>query len=241
MAKIFAQNNWDVLAWNCRSCSGEMNRLLRLYHHGEIGDIGLVIQHALQKNNYQEIALVGFSMGGSIILKYLGVHGNKLPKAIKAATVFSVPCDLAESVRILEVPKNWFYKDRFKRMLLPKIKHKCEQFPEVLDFSLMKKVKKWEDFDNFFSAPLNGFKSSKEFYHQASSVNFMAGITIPTLIVNALNDPILTPLCSPHEIAAKHSFIFLENPKLGGHVGFCISKDEFAWSEYRALEFIESS
>ncbi len=240
-AKLFAQHQWDVLAWNCRSCSGEMNRLLRMYHHGEIEDIDLVIQHALQKYDYDEIALVGYSMGGSITLKYLGVHGDKLHQKIKKAAVFSVPCDLIESIRILEAPKNWIYRNRFKRMLSAKMKIKAEQFPDIIDFTKIKQVKKWEDFDSIFSAPVNGFNSTQEFYHQASSINYLQGIRIPILLVNAKNDPILTPLCSPTKIAKQHDFLFLETPEIGGHVGFCIPGDEFAWSEYRALEFIENS
>lgn len=78
-AKLFAQHNYDVLAWNCRSCSGEMNQAFRLYNHGEIGDLGEVIDHALRTIGYQEVVLVGYSMGGNITLKYLGVHGNRLP------------------------------------------------------------------------------------------------------------------------------------------------------------------
>ena len=94
-AKFFANRKWDVLAWNCRSCSGEINKMPRLYHHGEIEDFDEVIRHAIQKKDYKKIVLIGYSMGGSITLKYLGVNANRLPKAIVKGIAFSAPCKLA--------------------------------------------------------------------------------------------------------------------------------------------------
>jgi len=78
-AKLFSQNGWDVLAWNCRSCSGEMNKAFRLYNHGEIGDISELINHALRTKHYEKIVLVGYSMGGNISLKYVGARGKEQP------------------------------------------------------------------------------------------------------------------------------------------------------------------
>ena len=113
MARRFAEEGWDALAWNCRSCSGEMNRKQRLYNHGEIGDIGEVIEHAIVRGAYESIVMAGFSMGGSITLKYLGTHGDQAPQQIKAAVTFSTPCDLKEGVRILNDKRNRIYKKRF--------------------------------------------------------------------------------------------------------------------------------
>ncbi|MEM9824337.1 MAG: alpha/beta fold hydrolase, partial [Bacteroidota bacterium] len=213
MAKLFDSKNWGVLALNCRSCSGEMNRKLRLYNHGEIGDLGEVIQHALSRKKYESIVLVGFSMGGSIILKYLGVNAKTLPAAIKKAVVFSSPCDLKTSVAILDDPAIAFYRNRFFKMLAPKMRIKAKQFPEVLDIDNLNRITKWEDFDNYFSAPVNGYKDAQDFYYQASAIHFMEPINIPTLLVNALNDPILTPECFPYQMLEQHPFIYLETPK----------------------------
>jgi len=238
MAKKFSQQKWDVLAMNCRSCSGEMNRKMRLYNHGEIGDIGEVIEHALIQKNYEEITLVGFSMGGSIILKYLGVNGGQHPKSIKTAVAFSSPVDLHGSVAKLDEPECAFYKKRFMGMLYDKIKYKAEKYPDVMDFNNMKKVKNWKDFDHYFSAPLNGYKNADDFYTQASAINFMPDIQIPVLLVNAQNDPILTPSCFPIDFAKAHQFLHLEIPEKGGHVGFSSWGKTFAWSEERTWEFV---
>ncbi len=240
MAKKFSDQKWDVLAWNCRSCSGEMNHAMRLYNHGEIGDIEEVIAHALKTKNYEEIILIGFSMGGNINMKYLGVNAKNIPDVITKSIAFSAPCDLATSVSLLDQPQSKFYKKRFLKMLKGKMEYKANKFPGKIDFQNFSKVEQWSDFDNYFTAPLNGYKNADDFYHSGSALNFMEGIQIPTLLVNALNDPILTPECSPIDLCKNHKYIFLETPKDGGHVGFMSSGMSGAWSEKRAWEFVKN-
>lgn len=238
MAKYFSTNGWDILAWNCRSCSGEMNKAMRLYHHGEIEDLSEVVKHVA--NKYDQINLIGFSMGGSIILKYLGEMADKLPGAVHSAVSFSAPCDLKATAEKLDEPNCRFYKKRFLALLKEKMLQKAKLYPNVLDARNFDKIKVWADFDNYFTAPLNGFKDANAFYKNASAVNFMENINIPTLLVNAKNDPILTPSSSPLALAKGHPFIHLETPDKGGHVAFSIIGDPFNWSEYRAMEFINN-
>ncbi|UFH55481.1 YheT family hydrolase [Spirosoma sp. KNUC1025] len=238
-ARLFAQHNYDVLAWNCRSCSGEMNHAFRLYNHGEIGDLGEVIYHALTTRSYQEVVLVGYSMGGNITLKYLGSHGNQLPDVIRAGIAISSPVDLAASAILLDQPSNRFYRNRFMKKLVVKLKQKADRFPGRLDMSKLREVRQWRDFDEFFSAPVNSYRNAEDFYTQASAINFMADINVPTLLLNAQNDPLLSPECSPVWLAEKHQYIFLETPKKGGHVGFQIARDLHTYAERRALEFVQ--
>ena len=240
MAKFFSAKNWDVLAWNCRSCSGEMNRLQRMYHHGEIGDIGEVIGHALKLHSYETAVLIGFSMGGNINMKYLGVHGRNAPEQIRCCVAFSSPTDLKAGAEVLDHPSNFIYFRRFLHYLSLKIKAKDRQFPGVVDISKLKGIKVWRDFDEFFSAPLNGFRDAEDFYQQASAKNFMGGIAVPTLLVQAQNDPILPPQCYPVELCKKHPDIFLEMPRHGGHVGFTQRNGKEAWAEERSWEFVAS-
>lgn len=238
MAKAFAEQDWDVIAWNCRSCSGEMNRNLRLYNHGEIGDIGAVIQHALATKDYEEIILIGFSMGGSISLKYGGVNAAVMPSVISKIMAFSTPVDLGSSVSLLDQAQNAFYRKRFLRSLGKKLVEKDRQFPGVIEVSNLKKIRQWTDFDEFFSAPLNGYVNAQDFYTKASAINYMGDIRIPALLVNAKNDPILSKECYPESFCETHPFIYLEQPKHGGHVGFSLANSEYSWSEIRALEFV---
>ncbi|AEI48034.1 YheT family hydrolase [Runella slithyformis] len=237
-AKLFARHGWDVLAWNCRSCSGEMNKAFRLYNHGEIGDISELIDHALRTKHYEKIALVGYSMGGNISLKYVGVKGKDLPDAVQGVAAFSAPTNLKTSAELLDLPKNRLYRERFMKKLTKKITAKAELYPGKLDMERLKNVKVWKDFDDFFSAPVNGYRDADDFYEQASAVNFIKEVHIPVLICNAQNDPILNDDCAPKALAEKHRHIFVETPKTGGHVGFLVKNDEFTWAERRALTFL---
>lgn len=239
MAQYLSKNGHDVLAINCRSCSGEMNRHLRLYNHGETGDLAEVIEYVKERFSYPEVFLVGFSMGGSIILNYLGQQGKSVPNIIKGAATFSVPTDLHGSVRILNDPKLSFYRKRFHQMLMDKIKQKALQFPNQIDIKGIEKFDKWSDFDDRYSAPINGYKDANDFYTQGSANNFIPGISVPTLLVNALNDPILTPSCFPKALAEDHPHFYLEISERGGHVGFSWSGRKYAWSEWRVVDFFK--
>ena len=236
-ARLFHANEFDVLAWNCRSCSGEMNRAFRLYNHGEIGDIGEVIAHALQQKAYDEIVLVGYSMGGNITLKYAGVNGADLPPAVKKAIAISAPVNLKTSAGLLDNPSNRFYRNRFMKKLARKMILKAGQYPGRIDLSKLKQVRRWKDFDDYFSAPVNGYRDADDFYRQASAIHFVPGLTIPTLLLNAQNDPLLSPECFPHELARQMPNLFVETPARGGHVGFMIPGDEHTYAERRALAF----
>lgn len=240
-AKLFTKNGWDALAWNCRSCSGEMNRAFRMYHHGDTADIGTVVSHVLATGCYDTLALVGYSMGGNITLKYVGTGGQNLPSQVRAAVAFSAPCDILAGADVLDRWDNWLYKTRFLSFLKKKIRRKDRQFPGRLDVSKLKLVRRWRDFDEYFSAPICGFSSAAEFHDQASAKNFVAGTRIPTLLVSALNDPILTPECFPIEIAKEHPYLYLELPYQGGHCGFQVKgAGEFSWAERRAFDFVDA-
>jgi uncharacterized protein len=237
MAKYFFQRGWAALAWNCRSCSGEINRLPRFYHHGATEDLAAVIDHASKLKQYETIVLVGMSMGGSMTLKYLGEQ-KTVAKEIKASVVFSVPCHLGASAKELDKPSKKFYLHRFLKKLGKKIKVKSELFPDLISYKGFEKITTFKEFDNRYTAPLHDFSNADDFYKRASSLNYLSSITTPTLIVNALNDPFLPPACYPIEMVKKHSHIFLEMPACGGHTGFTLAGKEYNWMEERAFEFI---
>lgn len=237
MAMFFHQQHWDVLAWNCRSCSGELNRNFRLYYHGDVEDIGHVIDHVLSQKNYKRIVLIGFSMGGNITLKYVGTKGKELADPISHAIAFSSPTDLKACVEVVESNKNRFYHKYFLNNLKAKIKLKAEQFPDQLDISRLDEIEDWFTFDTRYSAPLNKLPDADAFYYEASAKNFMTGTTIPTLLVNAQNDPVLDERSTPLSLAENHPQLFIETPRNGGHVGFALSRRKYFWSELRAWEF----
>lgn len=238
MAKYFFSKGWDVLAWNYRSCSGEMNSALRLYHHGVTDDYDQVIQHAINTSKYKRMALAGFSMGGSTTLKYLGEQGAHIDPRIYAAAVFSVPCNLWDSAVQLTKSENRFYARRFLKKMIKKIKEKAELHPDKINIENIDSINTFAEFDRRFTAPLHGFRDAQDFYTSSTSDQFYSSIQVPTLIVNAKNDPMLGEKCYPYEISKNHKYLHLETPEIGGHVGFSLKGKEHSWMDERALEFI---
>jgi uncharacterized protein len=240
LVKLFNQHGIDVLVWNNRTCGGEMNLRPILYHHGASYDLDTVIQHVLKTHAYDEIFLSGISMGGAQTLKYLGEKGADLPSQITKAAVYSTPCNLPSSAETLKWKSNTFYKNRFLGKLKMKIALKAQQFPDLIDLEFLHKVDNFDDFDTHFTARLHGFKDARDFYQSVSADNWMHRIAIPTLIINALNDPLLGKACYPVKLAESKSEILLEMPNRGGHTGFTLQNQEFTWAELRFLDFLNS-
>ena len=236
MALVYKNAGWDVLAWNNRSCSGEMNLALKLYHHGDTEDLEDVVCHAIEKK-YKNIVLVGFSMGGSQIIKYLGSKTGKIPEPIRGSIVFSVPFNLGDSARKLSDFGNTVYRKRFLEKLKNKMLLKHEQYPEHIDISEINSIKDFQQFDNTFTAPIFGFKHANDFYKSGSAFYYLQNINVPVLVVNAANDPMLPGSCYPIQESEKNKFVYLEIPKGGGHVGFYDGDKQIYWSERRALQF----
>lgn len=238
-AKYFSDRHWDVVAWNCRSCSGEMNRQPRLYHHAATDDLEIVIDHINENKDYDRIVLAGFSMGGSIILKYLG-EDRKLPDNIVSSINFSVPCDLKASAVELSKFFKSFYRKKFLKKLKVKMTAKAQQFPELVSVDNIELIDSFPKFDERYTAPIHGFKNAVDFYHKASVKNYLQGIRIPTLIVNALNDPFFSKACYPFAEVKNMEQVYLETPKRGGHVGFMINNRD-SWMETRMWVFVNTN
>lgn len=242
MAGALVRRGWDVLAWNYRGCSGEMNRLPRFYHSGATEDLEAVIEHALKVHPANQIDLVGFSLGGNLTLKYLGERGESVSPRLGRAVAFSVPCDLACSSRKLDTAFNReVYMRRFIRTLADKVRRKHLMFPEAMDPSGLDAIRTFREFDDRYTAPLHGFRDANDYWERSSSKPFMEGIRVPSLLVNAENDPFLGPGCYPREQAARNSLFMLEVPKNGGHVGFSRRGPERGedWMSLRAARFLK--
>ena len=241
MAKIFSANGYDALGWNCRSCSGEMNRLVRFYHHGDASDLRAVIHHSIQQYGYKHIVLIGFSMGGSLTFRAIAENPSEVPPEVKKAIGFSVPCSLKGSVDALSTSENRVYLNRFLKKLGKKIKIKATLFPDQIDATGYDSIKTFIEFDNRYTAPLHGYQNALDFYEKASVGPLLHQVAIPSLIVQSVNDPFLLPNCMPIETAEKHPHLFLEMPKEGGHCGFMIRGQSYTWAEIRALSFAEDT
>lgn len=242
MVKALQRRGWDALAWNYRGCSGEPNRKLRSYHSGETGDLHTVIQHALSQGRHSEFALIGFSLGGNITLKYLGEQGSGLHAAIVRAAAFSVPCDLESGAIKLAQPVAKLYMLRFLRSLRQKVRDKKRMFPDQIDDAGFDNIRTFMEFDNRYTAPIHGFKDAHDYFTRCSSRQFLPAIRIPTLLVNSKNDPFLAEPSFPYEEARASKDLFFEAPASGGHTGFItFDRNGEYWSETRALSFLEES
>jgi uncharacterized protein len=237
VAKLFSDNGYDALGWNCRSCSGELNRLLRFYHHGDANDLRAVIHHAIEKYQYQQIVLIGFSMGGSLTLRAVAEFPDQVPAQVKATVSFSVPCSLKGSVDALSRKENSIYLNRFLRKLGKKIKAKALLYPTLINAAGYDNIRSFIEFDNTYTAPLHGFNNAIDFYEKASVGPLLNCIRIPSLIVQAKNDPFLLANCIPLEVASNNSALFLEITAQGGHCGFSEKGQISNWAERRALAF----
>ncbi|PEN13027.1 alpha/beta hydrolase [Longibacter salinarum] len=238
MAKTLVRHGWDVVAWDLRGCGEELNRTVPTYHSGKTEDLDVVVQHALSKG-YDQAALVGFSLGGNMTLKYVGERGEAIDDRIQRAVAISTPVDLEASSRRISERSNWHYTQYFLRSLRETVRQKAERHPNVVDRTLMQGVRTLTDFDNAFTAPLNGFRDAQDYYRQSSSKQYLGEIAIPTLLLNAANDPFLPDECYPHEIARDHNLLTLDTPGEGGHVGFVSSEPDGAYfSEIRTADFL---
>jgi uncharacterized protein len=234
MARALGRAGFDIVAWNFRGCSDEINRQLRFYHSGATEDLDAVVGHA-SAQGYSQIYLVGFSLGGNLTLKYLGER--KAHPAVQRAIVFSTPLDLYTSCLKISQPVNRIYARRFLNSLKQKITCKAAIMPG-LDINGLDNVRTILEFDDRYTAPLHGFENAIDYYSRCSSIHFIDSISVPALIVNAQNDPFLSELCYPVSQCHGHPFTKFENPRHGGHVGFAqFNKNGLYWSEERALSF----
>lgn len=241
MARALNRCGWDTVAMNFRGCSGECNTKLRFYHSGDTGDLDTVISHVIGKEAYGEIALVGFSLGGNVVLKYLGERESNLRPEIRKAVTFSVPVDLTASSWKMGLPSNRIYMKRFLKMLHEKIKMKMEIMPGELNDEDYHSIRTFKEFDDRYTAPINGFRDAEDYWEKASSKPLLGAVSVPTLLVNAADDPFLPEECFPLDEARSNPHFFLEIPSHGGHTGFVAfnTRKEY-WSESRAVGFLNS-
>lgn len=238
MAGVLNRHGVDAVSYNYRGCSGEPNLKTRVYTAGATDDLHEVLESVKARDRYKDIYLVGFSLGGNLVLKFAGDEGPSIDPSVKGVTAISVPCDLRSSAIELDKPKNWIYNLRFIKMLRQKIRAKYIINPELKEIDL-DSIRTLKQFDDKVTAPLNGFKDAEDYWTRASSLKVLDRISVPTLIINAGDDPILGLQCYPQDIAAANPNLFLEVPGHGGHVGFMHSpKNQEYWHEARTAQFL---
>ena len=221
----------------------DLNRLRRFYHSGESADLRLVIEHAEQTHDH--IALVGFSLGANLSLKCVG-EAPAHP-AVRVVVGVSGPVDLTScAIALDELPGNRVYQQRFLHSLKVKVLAKAQRYPELGEMLAgrdgIRAVRTLREFDERITAPLHGFADAADYWARASSLPHLEKITVPTLLLNARNDPLLAAPSFPEELARSSEHFHLEAPAHGGHVGFHDFRAGLQpWSERRVLAFISAA
>jgi predicted alpha/beta-fold hydrolase len=237
----------NVVRMNMRNCGGrnyEMARLSpTLYHSGLSGDVGAVMRFFLQRERLQSIALIGYSMGGNLVLKLVGELGADAPPELHSAVGVSPAIDLSASATALHLPQNRLYERRFLRNLLKRFRHKVRLFPRAYDPNRATGIQSLREFDDRITALYSGFASAEDYYYRAAAARVVDRILVPTLILHALDDPFvhITPETLA-KIIANPSITLLESAN-GGHCAFLATPnpaagDDGRWAESTLLRFV---
>jgi uncharacterized protein len=239
MLRVLQHQGYCPVFLHFRGCSGEPNRLPRAYHSGETADLAYVVNLLAQRYPGTPLAAVGYSLGGNALLKWLGETKHDNP--LSCAVAVSVPFLLHQVTDRLRRGFSRIYQRRLLRRLHRKFIEKTHQLSLPFDVDIIKKLRTFNEFDNYITAPLHGFDDAKDYYNSASSRQFLKHITVPTLIVHALNDPFMFPSVLPTDAELSDS-VFLEVAKGGGHVGFIsgeIPGKGRHWLEERIPAFLQ--
>ncbi len=235
-ADHLSRNGWDILAWNYRGCSGEMNKSLEMYNSGRTDDLHTVVSHI--KGDYEEISLIGVSLGGNVVLKYAGDKIFPIHEKIRSVVAISTPIALDNASKELLRWDNFLYQWNFLLSLSIKIFKKKRQYPKEIKLRKLLKCTNLYKFDDQYTAPLFGYTSAKDYYDSNASIRWLHQIETPTLLINSLDDPFLGDECYPVELISKLEKVHFITPKYGGHVGFAHSRNDRSWMIDKVDDFI---
>jgi predicted alpha/beta-fold hydrolase len=235
----------NVIRMNMRNCGGrnyEMARLTpTLYHSGLSGDVGAVMRHFLTRERLESIALIGYSMGGNLVLKLAGELGADAPPQLHSVIGVSPAMDLGPSATALHRPENRVYERRFLRALLKRFRHKVRLFPRAFDPNRATGITSLRDFDHRITALYSGFSSAEDYYYRAAAARVVDRIAVPALIIQSLDDPFVT--ITPETLAsiAANPNITLLQTEHGGHCAFLGQRtpgNDGYWAEATLVRFL---
>lgn len=247
LQKTLSEQGFRTVVLNFRGCSGESNNLARCYHSGDTEDIDFLYQTLRQREPDTEMAVIGFSLGGNVLLKWLGEQSKKV--SLFAAIAVSVPLVLSTCATKLDTGFSRFYRGNLIRELKDYMQSKVEHLNKIGQFQEMEKIHSLGDiskvqsfwqYDDQVVAKLHGFDSAEDYYQRSSSRYYLNGITIPTLLIQSVDDPFMTEEVIPDE-SELSSKVTLEITQGGGHVGFVSGKIPFRpsyWLEWRIPAFL---
>ena len=241
MAEKGFRAGFNIIRVNLRNCGGTEHLTPTLYHGGLSGDLRAVVDELIDKDQISRMLLVGFSLGGNMVLKLAGEYGANPPPEILAVCAVSPSVNLIAAAELILKRSNWIYQQDFVRRLKKRIRTKHKLYPDLYDVAGLRQVRTLRQFDERFTAPAHGFANADDYYYRSSALRVSDRIRIPTLIIHAEDDPFIpfTPLRD--SAIVNNPYIFLLAPEQGGHVAF-ISADQNGdqdrfWAENRTIEF----
>jgi hypothetical protein len=229
---------WRGVIPHFRGCSGEPNRLPRAYHSGDYADIGWMLSTIRTRVPGAPLYAVGVSLGGSALLNWLGRERERALSTLVAAAAVSAPLDLAAAGTAIGQGLNRVYARHFLSTLVPKALAMAERFPGTLDAAAVRRAQSMHAFDDVVTAPLHGFGGVEDYWRRASSKPWLNGVAVPTLVLNAKNDPFIPARSLPGAESVSEA-VTLEQPAHGGHAGFATAPfpGSLDWLPSRLLQF----
>ncbi len=231
---------WNVVRMNMRNCGGTDRLSPTLYHSGLSEDVGAVMAALTAEQSLTAWGLVGYSMGGNLVLKYAGEHGARVPRALKAVVGVSPAMDLAPSADALHEWRNRVYEWKFLYRLLQRYRRKVVLFPHIYSPESAKGVRSLRDFDEQVTARYSGFAGADDYYARASSSRVADRIAVPTLVLHALDDPFVRMLPETREMLVGNPHVLLRETSHGGHCAFLESANGYDgyWAEKVLFGFL---
>ena len=240
-ARFYAAG-WNVVRMNMRNCGGTERECPTLYHSGLSGDVLAVVRHYQRTRGAERWSLVGYSMGGNLVLKLAGELGHTAAPLLRAVAGVSPVVDLAPSADALHEPANRIYEWKFLRGLVQRYAHKCELFPQIFDPRRSRGLRSLREFDDRVMSPYCGFAGADDYYHRASSARVVDGIAIPALVLHALDDPFIRMLPETRAALLANPQVHLIETEHGGHCAFLAPAVDYDgyWAERLLFDFLHA-
>ena len=240
LLKSAAQQGWRAAVLHFRDCGDYRNRLPRRYHAGETNDIRYFLESLRASGHEGPMVAAGYSLGGNVLLKYLGENGLSTP--LDAAAAVSVPLNLHDSALALSTGFSRLYQYHLIKRMKKAVRRKFDQYTAAFDWHRTMAAKTFAELDDAITAPLHGFSGKDEYYDRCSSVGFLSDIRRPTLIINSLDDPFMTPAAVP-AVEKLSDSVQMELSDHGGHVGYISGGTPWKPNYYlpgRIIEFLDN-